>query len=95
MDLDKPNINPIRTAISGGLRIIFLKVSATVKSWVSRKSYKTIVPANSINPSIVIIETIGFVYSVPNKVSAIGKTNKTWLVKAMHKPIKTASLVSL
>ena len=94
-DLDNPNTNPIRTAINGGLRMIFLKVSAMDKSWVSRKSNKIIVPAKRINPSIVMIDIIGLAYSCPNKVSAIGKTNKTWLVKAMHKPIKAASLVSL
>ena len=95
LDLDNPNTNPTRTAISGGLRIIFLKLSVKVKSLVSRKSNKIIVPANSINPSIVMIEIIGFAYSSPNKVSAIGKTNKTWLVRAMHRPIKAASFVSL
>ena len=95
LDLDNPKTNPARSATSGGLRIIFLKVSEKVKSLVARISNKIIVPANSISPSMIIIEIIGLAYSWPNRVSAMGKTNKTWLVREMHKPIKSASFVSL
>ena len=72
--------------------MIFLKVSVMDKSWVSRKSNKIIVPAKRISPSIVMIDIIGLAYSCPNKVSAIGKTNKTWLVRAMHKPVSYTHL---
>ena len=49
----------------------------------------------SVLIGLCIALTNHVLFALPNRVSAIGKANKMWLVRAMHKPIRTDSLVSL